>query len=120
MGSPKLDSDVNDSPPLNNQPMGEPGEEGGGGGGGGGGEGGGGGGKEGGGSEEEDPSRPEGVVQFVLTDLNNLDSPLNTLDSQLSAPIMIRNVPWYVCGLAFILCREGGELSGFGEGRGNH
>ena len=84
VGSPKEDSD---SPPLN-QPTGDPvegreEEEGRG---------------EGGGKEEEaakeggvkgeDASRSEGVVQFVVSDLANLES-------QLSDPVMIRNVPWY-------------------------
>lgn len=80
VGSPKADSDVNDSP--NHPPVvGEEGE------------------KEGGGKEEEenkgedegkgeDPcTRSEGMVHFVLTDLTSLES-------RLSDPVIIRNVPW--------------------------
>lgn len=74
MGSAKGDSDPNDSP----NPQSNEGEEG---------EGGGEGEAKEGGGEEEDPSRPEGVVQFVVTELANLES-------QLSDPVMIRNVPW--------------------------
>ena len=44
----------------------------------------------------EDPSRPEGVVQFVVTDLASLES-------QLSDPVMIRNVPWYVGAFSLAL-----------------
>ena len=85
VGSPKVDSDANDSP--NNNPLisgeeeGEKAE-------------GGGEGKEEEGEKKmgeadgEDPStRSEGMVQFLLTDLNNLDS-------RLSNPVIIRNVPW--------------------------
>ena len=85
VGSPKVDSDANDSP--NNNPLisgeeeGEKAEEGGEG-------------KEEEGEKKmgeadgEDPStRSEGMVQFLLTDLNNLDS-------RLSNPVIIRNVPW--------------------------
>ena len=47
------------------------------------------GGEEGKEEKEEDPStRSEGVVRFVLTDLTNLES-------RLSDPVTIRNVPWY-------------------------
>ena len=88
VGSPKVDSDVNDSPhhpPLlgGEEKEGEAGKNGEG---------------EGDGKEEskaeqseekgEDPStRSEGVIQFVLKDLSNLES-------QLSNPVVIRNVPW--------------------------
>ena len=78
MGSAKGDSDPNDSPNRQTN-EGEEGE--------GEGEGGGEGEAKEGGGEEEDPSRPEGVVQFVVTELANLES-------QLSDPVMIRNVPW--------------------------
>ena len=84
VGSPKVDSDGNDSP---NHPSdtiveedkegvqeGEGGETKGG--------------EEGKEEKEEDPStRSEGVVHFVLTDLTNLES-------RLSEPVVIRNVPW--------------------------
>lgn len=88
MGSPKGDSDVNDSPHQPPLLSGEEGEREVG--------------KEGEGEEDgkgeskgeqseekgEDPStRSEGVIQFVLKDLTNLES-------QLSNPVVIRNVPW--------------------------
>ena len=84
VGSPKVDSDANDSPnnnpPISGEEEGEKAE-------------GGGEGKEEGekkmvGADGEDPStRSEGMVQFLLMDLNNLDS-------RLSNPVIIRNVPW--------------------------
>lgn len=86
VGSPKVDSDVNDSPhhpPLLSGEEGEQEVE-----------------KEreedgkgeskGEQNEEkgEDPcTRSEGVIHFVLGDLTNLES-------QLSNPVVIRNVPW--------------------------
>ena len=86
VGSPKADSDMNDSP---QQPMVTEEEE-----------------EEGEGEKEgektgdevkekpeaegDDPcTRSEGVVRFVLSDPSNMES-------QLSNPIVIRNVPWYV------------------------
>ena len=40
------------------------------------------------GEKEEDPcTRSEGVVRFVLTDPTNMES-------RLSNPVIIRNVPW--------------------------
>lgn len=88
VGSPKVESDVNDSPrhpPLlggeegGEREAGKDAE----------GEGDGKGESKGEQSEEkEDPStRSEGVIQFVLKDLSNLES-------QLSNPVVIRNVPW--------------------------
>ena len=37
---------------------------------------------------EPDPSRPEGVVQFVLPNFSQLT------DTILSEPVLIRNLPW--------------------------
>ena len=40
------------------------------------------------GEKEDDPcTRPEGVVRFVVTDPTNMES-------RLSNPVVIRNVPW--------------------------
>ena len=41
--------------------------------------------------QEEDPSRSEGLVQFVITNFSK-----STSGQFLSGPTTIRNLPWYV------------------------
>ena len=40
---------------------------------------------------EIDPSRSEGIVEFVITEFSQVSH------TRLSDPVYIRNLPWYAC-----------------------